>query len=73
MSSKGFTLTHPETGAQSDLPFVKGTLGPAAADVGKVYAQQDIFTFDPGFTSTCSCNSAITYIDGDEGILLYRG
>jgi citrate synthase len=73
MSSKGFTLNNAATGAQSDLPVVTGTLGPAAADVGKVYAQQDIFTYDPGFSSTCSCNSAITYIDGDKGVLLYRG
>jgi citrate synthase len=73
MSSKGYTLGNPATGAQSELPVVTGTLGPAAADMGKVYAQQGIFTYDPGFTSTCSCNSAITYIDGDEGILLYRG
>ncbi|MGH8454367.1 MAG: citrate synthase [Nevskiales bacterium] len=73
MSSKGYTLSNPVTGTQSDLPVVTGTLGPAAADVGKVYAQQDIFTYDPGFSSTCSCNSAITYIDGDKGVLLYRG
>jgi citrate synthase len=73
MGSKGFTLTNPVSGAHSELPLVQGTLGPAAADVGKVYAQQDIFTYDPGFSSTCSCNSAITYIDGDAGILLYRG
>jgi citrate synthase len=73
MSSKGYTLSNPKSGTPSDLPLVTGTLGPSAVDVGKVYAQQDIFTYDPGFSSTCSCNSAITFIDGDEGVLLYRG
>ncbi len=73
MSSKGYTLSNPKTGTPSDLPLVTGTLGPSAVDVGKVYAQQDIFTYDPGFSSTCSCNSAITFIDGDKGVLLYRG
>ena len=43
------------------------------ADISKLYAQTAMFTYDPGFTSTASCESAITYIDGDEGVLLYRG
>ncbi|HKT15266.1 MAG TPA: citrate synthase [Allosphingosinicella sp.] len=50
-----------------------GTVGPPVVDIRKLYAQAGVFTFDPGFTSTASCDSAITYIDGDEGILLYRG
>ncbi len=56
-----------------DLPILKGTMGPDVVDIGKLYAGTNVFTFDPGFTSTASCKSTITYIDGDEGILLYRG
>jgi citrate synthase len=52
---------------------MKGTLGPDVVDVRKLYADADVFTFDPGFTSTASCESKITYIDGDAGILLHRG
>jgi citrate synthase len=55
------------------LPVLKGTIGPDAIDVRKLYAETDAFTFDPGFTSTASCESAITFIDGDKGILLHRG
>ena len=55
------------------LPVMEGTIGPAVIDIGKLYAQTGMFTFDPGFTSTASTESEITYIDGDEGILLYRG
>ena len=56
-----------------DLPVIKGTTGPDVVDVRKFYAETDNFTFDPGFTSTASCESKITYIDGDAGILLHRG
>jgi citrate synthase len=56
-----------------ELPVMKGTVGPDVIDVRKLYAQTGAFTYDPGFTSTGSCESTITYIDGDEGILLYRG
>src|SRR5215469_16855628 len=56
-----------------ELPIKTGTIGPSVIDIGKLYAQTGNFTFDPGFTSTASCESAITYIDGDEGILMYRG
>jgi len=73
MTSSSYSLINNETGEKVDLPLVKGTLGPAGADVGKVYDKMDLFTYDPGFTSTCSTKSAITYIDGDAGILLYRG
>src|SRR5450432_597442 len=51
----------------------EGTIGPSVMDIGKLYAQAGIFTYDPGYTSTGSCESQITYIDGDEGVLLYRG
>jgi citrate synthase len=56
-----------------DLPVISGTLGPDVIDIRKLYAQTDCFTFDPGFTSTASCESQLTYIDGDEGVLLHRG
>src|SRR5476649_1562283 len=56
-----------------DLPVKEGTIGPAVIDIAKLYAQTGMFTFDPGFTSTASTESQITYIDGDEGVLLYRG
>ncbi|MDR3507272.1 MAG: citrate synthase [Caulobacteraceae bacterium] len=56
-----------------NLPIMKGTTGPDVVDVRKLYGDADVFTFDPGFTSTASCESAITYIDGDAGVLLHRG
>src|SRR6185437_302366 len=55
------------------FPIYEGTIGPEVIDIAKLYNEAGIFTFDPGFTSTGSCESKITYIDGDEGILLYRG
>jgi citrate synthase len=56
-----------------DLPVLKGTLGPDVVDIRKLYSGTGVFTYDPGFTSTASCSSKITYIDGDEGVLLHRG
>jgi citrate synthase len=56
-----------------DFPIYDGTIGPEVIDISKLYAEAGIFTYDPGFTSTGSCESKITYIDGDEGVLLYRG
>lgn len=56
-----------------DLPILKGSLGPDVIDIRKLYAQSDAFTYDPGFTSTASCESKITFIDGDQGVLLHRG
>ena len=56
-----------------DFPVYPGTIGPSVIDIGKLYGQTGMFTYDPGFTSTGSCDSKITYIDGDEGILLHRG
>jgi citrate synthase len=56
-----------------DLPIQSGTVGPDVLDIRKLYAEGDVFTYDPGFTSTAACESAITYIDGDKGELLYRG
>jgi len=56
-----------------DLPIYKGTIGPDVIDIRRLYTDGGVFTYDPGFTSTGSCESAITYIDGDKGELLYRG
>jgi citrate synthase len=56
-----------------DFPILAGTVGPDVIDISKLYAQAGMFTYDPGFTSTGSCQSKITYIDGDAGILEYRG
>jgi citrate synthase len=60
-------------GKDVDLPVKEGVIGPSVVDIGKLYGQTGMFTYDPGFTSTASCESKITYIDGDEGILLHRG
>ena len=56
-----------------ELPVYQGSIGPDVIDIRKLYGQTDMFTYDPGFLSTASCQSAITYIDGDKGELLYRG
>src|SRR6202167_5223672 len=56
-----------------NFPIYDGTIGPEVVDISKLYAEAGIFTYDPGFTSTASCESKITYIDGDLGVLLYRG
>jgi citrate synthase len=60
-------------GKDYPLKRIKGTAGPDVLDVRKLYADTDVFTYDPGFTSTASCESKITYIDGDAGVLLHRG
>jgi citrate synthase len=61
------------TGQGIELPVLPGTLGPPVLDVRKLYGATGVFTYDPGYTSTASCESKITYIDGDQGILLHRG
>ncbi len=68
-----FTLTNDATGQAIKLPVMDGSMGPSVIDVRKLYAETGHFTFDPGFTSTGSCESGLTFIDGDEGILLHRG
>jgi citrate synthase len=60
-------------GKSHELPVLKGSIGPDVVDITKLYGETGAFTYDPGFTSTAACQSSITYIDGDEGILLYRG
>jgi citrate synthase len=60
-------------GKDFDYPVMSGSVGPDVIDIRKMYAQTDAFTYDPGFTSTASCQSKLTYIDGDAGTLLHRG
>ena len=60
-------------GKTIELPIIAGTVGPKVLDISSLYRNSGMFTFDPGFTSTGSCQSKITYIDGDKGILLHRG
>ena len=73
MSSRSFTLTDPATGKSSELPVKTGTIGPAVLDIAAINKDHGVFTFDPAFGVTASCESKITYIDGDAGVLLYRG
>ena len=70
-NTKPATLTVGEKSYQ--FPIISGTVGPDVIDISKLYSQAGMFTYDPGFTSTGSCQSKITYIDGDEGVLMYRG
>jgi len=67
------TLSFSNGSPSIDLPVYQGNVGPDVVDIRKLYAQTGMFTYDPGFLSTASCQSAITYIDGDKGELLYRG
>jgi len=67
------TLSFSDNSPDVELPIYKGTMGPDVIDIRKLYGQTGMFIYDPGFMSTASCNSAITYIDGDKGELLYRG
>ena len=69
----GATAKLATTGGTHEFPVIAGTVGPSVIDISKLYAMTGQFTYDPGFTSTASCESKITYIDGDEGVLLYRG
>ncbi|MEM7024950.1 MAG: citrate synthase [Pseudomonadota bacterium] len=66
------TLSNPDGGA-TELQKLDGNLGPSVIDIRKLYADTGLFTYDPGYTSTASCTSKITYIDGEEGVLLHRG
>ncbi len=67
------TLTDNRTGRSWELPVLKGSMGPDVVDVRRFYAETGMFTYDPGFTSTSACESSITFIDGEEGVLLHRG
>jgi citrate synthase len=73
MSNKNFELKNPDSGLTSALPVRRGTLGPEVVDIATINRDQGVFTFDPAFGMTAACESKITYIDGDNGVLLYRG
>ncbi len=73
MTEQTMTLTDNTSGQAIELPLHKGTVGPQVLDISSLYSKMGIFTYDPGFVSTGSCRSAITYIDGDAGKLWYRG
>jgi citrate synthase len=73
MSSKKYELTNVDTGKKSVLEARSGTMGPDCVNVANLTKDHGVFTFDPGFMATASCESKITYIDGDNGVLLYRG
>ena len=72
-TQKTVTLIDNETGKKYELPLIDGTVGPRVIDIRKLYAETGMFTYDPGFTSTAACDSGLTYIDGDKGVLLHRG
>jgi len=67
------TITDSETGQSFDLPVQEGNIGPSVIDISSLYKSLGCFSFDPGFQVTASCRSAVTYIDGEKGELLYRG
>src|SRR3990172_3062504 len=73
MSEKLATLSFSDGKPPVDFPVLGGSVGPEVIDVRALYAKTGMFTYDPGFMSTASCRSNITYIDGDQGILQYRG
>jgi citrate synthase len=70
---KSITVTLDGTNRSISIPLMPGTIGPSVADIRKLYGELGIFTYDPGYGGTAACESKITYIDGDEGILLHRG
>ncbi len=72
MTKDAYRLVSP-SGSEMDLPVRTGTIGPAVVDIARLYKEQGVFTYDPGFVSTGSCESDITFIDGEKGILMYRG
>jgi len=67
------TITLDGTNRSLHIPLLDGTIGPPVADIRKLYGELGLFTYDPGYGATAACESKITYIDGDEGVLLYRG
>ncbi len=73
MSEEHYNLVDPESNTVTALPLRRPTLGPNVLEVSHLYGERGVFTFDPGFAATASCESSITYIDGEAGVLLYRG
>jgi citrate synthase len=72
-AKRSITVTLDGTNRSASLPLLSGTLGPDVFDIRRLYSDLGVFTFDPGYGQTASCDSKITFIDGDEGVLLYRG
>jgi len=72
-NKKFYTLFDNENGNSYEIPVLDGTVGPDVLDITNLYKESGLFTYDPGFTSTASCKSKITYIDGEQGILRHRG
>jgi len=72
-ATASYTLRNNQTGDEIELPMMSGTTGPDVVDIRKLYKEAGVFTYDPGFTSTASCDSEITFIDGEKGILRHRG
>ena len=72
MSQDAYRLISPD-GTESELPVRSGTTGPDVIDIGRLYKEHGVFTYDPGFVATGSCESDITFIDGEKGVLMYRG
>ena len=73
MTDRSATLSFSDGSPPVTFPILPGTIGPEVADIRTLYGKTGKFTYDPGFLSTASCSSTITYIDGDKGELLYRG
>jgi citrate synthase len=73
MANKFVNATFSDTPGEASMPMLEGTMGPAAVDIQSLYARHGLLAYDPGFRSTASCKSAITFVDGDNGVLLYRG
>jgi len=73
MTDKHYTLVGPESDQNLQLPVLEPTVGPNVLDISGLYGGKGVFTFDPGYAATASCRSEVTYIDGEKGVLLYRG
>src|SRR5215470_13762076 len=73
MQQNGKVILTYGAGQSAEFPVLSGTTGPDVVDIRTLLAKTGMFTYDPGFLSTASCRSSITFIDGDEGVLLYRG
>ena len=72
-AKQSITVTLDGSNKSARLPLIDASIGPSVADIRKLYGDLGIFTYDPGYGATASCESKITYIDGDVGVLLYRG
>ena len=73
IDEKRFKLIDSKTGKEFEFDGLTGSMGPDVINISSLYKQTGLFTYDPGFTSTAACNSKITFIDGEKGVLQYRG